>query len=315
MDNTVAWINKLNNRELNFLTFVLSHYNYQLLLPANKELIIRDVKDLYSRKFEVLGSIEKIFKSKIIDEDLLNWLKEDTRALLWMYEIYDKNFDRASMIKNKTQASPKLFENFIYNIDASYYPNDTPSSFYSSSVAIPNFNIDIQNNSYKPQFTDINFSLEKKIEYLNSARSKYIEQKTDRKNLIWIDKNNEEQIYWAIDYLKNNGLLLNIRGFLAYTIDDLYNLICASLDTLDNNIDIPFGKQYTQSAHKQLTISKMRKAWSQKKFRDKKDAESAQEYFLTRRHMNKLKKLADEYGLSSKEYLQQLIDDAYNGIE
>ena len=100
---------------------------------------------------------------------------------------------------------------------------------------------------------------------------------------------------------------------MAQNNEDIFAQICASLDAIDNLYNINY--QYTPTPNKRFFISNMRKAWSQKKFRDKKDAESAQEYFLTRRHINKLKKLADEYGVSSKEYLQQLIDEAYDSID
>lgn len=158
---------------------------------------------------------------------------------------------------------------------------------------------------------------ERKSEFINRAKVKYSHCKTLNKYLEWLDEKNEEQLMWAQEYLLSQGLLLQPNSLLIDNLDDLYDQICASLDIIDTGL----GYNSTtyeisgMSLEKKEIIRKMRGAWSQKKFRDKKDAESAQEYFLTRRHMNRLKKLASDYGVSSAEYLQQLIDDAFDKTE
>nr|WP_317200400.1 hypothetical protein [uncultured Psychrobacter sp.] len=158
---------------------------------------------------------------------------------------------------------------------------------------------------------------ERKSEFITYAKTDYTNCRTPNKHLEWLDKKNEEQLMWAQEYLLSQGLLLQPNSLLIDSLDDLYDQICASLDIIDTGL----GYNSTtyeisgMSLEKKEIIRKMRGAWSQKKFRDKKDAESALEYVLNRRHINKLKKLASEYGVSSAEYLQQLIDEAYNSTE
>ena len=313
MKNVDTWFNKLSNRELNFIVFILSFYGYPLLLPANRELILNSIRDMHARNYNKISNIENFCKSRIIDESLFDWIKSDTRALLWMYAFYNYQLPFFNIPKSYVQASPNLLENFVYNIDAAYY-SVQPSLFTPANLPSVPFGVfGVQYNLplerfYENAVEGFNFALIDKANYLNLSKNRYAERKTDRKNINWIDKNNEDQVYWAIDYLKNNNLLLKINGFLAYTNDDLYDLICASLDIIDAYIELPLNQQYSPSAQKQLVISKMRKAWSQKKFRDKKDVESAQELLLTVEYKNKLNKLAKLYNIDPIRYLKDLID-------
>lgn len=173
---------------------------------------------------------------------------------------------------------------------------------------------DDNNKNNQSPFFQFNFAVQEKINFLNQAKMVYIRVMTTRKDTKWLDKTNEDQIYWAVEYLKEHKVLIIPPSFYPSSIDDIFDQVCASLDAMDSRF-YELSQPYEVSMSKYLFVSRMRKAWSQKKFRDRKDAESAQEYFLTRRYMNKLKKLADEYGVSSKEYLQQLIDEAYDSID
>lgn len=176
------------------------------------------------------------------------------------------------------------------------YDTDSTSNRHNSTLNI---------NKHIQQF-------ERKSEFINCAKAKYNLCKTPNQYLDWLDKKNEEQLMWAQEYLLSQGLLLQPNSLLIDNLDDLYDQICASLDIIDTGLGYNSTTYETSgmSLVKKDIIRKMRGAWSQKKFRDKKDAESAQEYFLTRRHMDRLKKLASNYGVSSAEYLQQLIDEA-----
>ena len=155
---------------------------------------------------------------------------------------------------------------------------------------------------------------ERKSEFINCAKVEYSLRRTSEKYTDWLDVKNEQQILWAQEHLYSQNLLIQPRGFLTDTLQSIYEQVCASLDIIDTGLDNNSTTYGTSgmSLKKKEIIRKMRGAWSQKKFRDKKDAESALEYILNRRHINKLKKLASDYGVSSTEYLQQLIDDAYD---
>ncbi|WP_201533905.1 hypothetical protein [Psychrobacter ciconiae] len=312
MADIESWLNKISNRELNFIAYILKFYGYPLILPANRELILNNIKDMNTRESNKIEDIKNFYRSKMIDESLFDWMKEDVRALLWMCSFYFCKSQFYDVPKNNIQALPTLLENLMFNIDSSFVAEQSsPLPILANPAPYMPFNQGMQNNIFTQNFIQNpmrNFALEKKSYYLNFARNIFNIIKTDRKNTNWIDKENEEQLYWAVDYLKNNNLLI-INNFIAYTNGDLYNHICASLDAIDSNAIWSLDQVYSPTAHKQLIISKMRKAWSQKKFRDKKDIESAQELLLTSEYKNKLNKLAKTYNVDPVKYLKDLIDN------
>ena len=124
---------------------------------------------------------------------------------------------------------------------------------------------------------------------------------------------NEQQVLWAQEHLDSQDLLIKPKGFLTNSLQNVYDQVCASLDAIDTELGYNNTEYETpgMSLGKRDIIRKMRGAWSQKKFRDKKDAESALEYILNRQHINKLKKLANDDEISSAEYLRRLIDKAF----
>ncbi|WP_367107084.1 hypothetical protein [uncultured Psychrobacter sp.] len=165
-----------------------------------------------------------------------------------------------------------------------------------------------QNNL--PSILQCNFATQEKILYLNEAKMIYTTILTDRSDIQWLNTNNDEQIYWAAEYLKKNDKLIMPPLFIAYNTNDMLEQVCASLDALDSKF-IVTRQNYRESPDKAVFISRMRKAWSQKKFRDKKDTDAAQDLLLPRSTKKKLMDLAEGYGTDSIEVLCDIIDQAY----
>lgn len=293
-ERMLSKIDDLTDREVAVVLKVLSQYN-------NEIIVIREKSYLYKRLNQILLEPDSLLvllndvKSVLIPEENIDWITKDIRASLWFTNYYKKYMLDIPFAINSLS---KHVDFLITGIDCSFMPLNPPSrSNDSDQVHLINH---------------YNFHLEHKLTTINNTKMLYRALLTERKYTIWIDINDQDQLYWASDYLRKAAVLVEFPLFLAQNNEDIFAQICASLDAIDNfhNMNYP----YTPTANKKYFISNMRKAWSQKKFRDKKDAESAQEYFFTRRHMSKLKKLADEHGLSSKEYLQQLIDETYDSI-
>ncbi|MGE6245889.1 hypothetical protein ACQKCF_07815 [Psychrobacter proteolyticus] len=207
---------------------------------------------------------------------------------------------------------PRNVATNIYDMSISLPPRPSRPSRpirenYDTSSTSNRRNSTLRLNKHIKQF-------ERKSEFINCAKVEYSLRRTSEKYTDWLDVKNEQQILWAQEHLYSQNLLIQPRGFLTDTLQSIYEQVCASLDIIDTGLDNNSTTYGTSgmSLKKKEIIRKMRGAWSQKKFRDKKDAESALEYILNRRHINKLKKLASDYGVSSTEYLQQLIDDAYD---
>ena len=287
--------NELTEREVAVTLAILFQYHNDIVIIRNKDYLLRRLQQTYLDQGLLLVLLNDV-KSVLVPEESSNWITKDLRASLWFYNYYHNYL--TSNIHLAHNSLSNHVDYLITGIDCSFMLLNPP--IYSNDSE----QLHIINN--------YNFGLEYKLTVINDIKRLYHSILTERKYTDWIDINDIDQLYWAVDYLRKAGMLVQNALFLAQDNKDMFAQICASLDAIDNFHDMNY--QYTPTANKRFFISNMRKAWSQKKFRDKKDAETAQEYFLTRRHMNKLKKLADEYGLSSKEYLQQMIDKEYNSL-
>lgn len=287
--------NGLTEREVAVTLAILNQYHNDIVIIRDKDYLLRRLQQTYLDQGLLLVLLNDV-KSVLVPEESSNWITKDLRASLWFYNYYHNYL--TSNIHLAHNSLSNHVDYLITGIDCSFMLLNPP--IYSNDSE----QLHIINN--------YNFGLEYKLTVINDIKRLYHSILTERKYTDWIDINDIDQLYWAVDYLRKAGMLVQNALFLAQDNKDMFAQICASLDAIDNFHDMNY--QYTPTANKRFFISNMRKAWSQKKFRDKKDAETAQEYFLTRRHMNKLKKLADEYGLSSKEYLQQMIDKEYNSL-
>ena len=239
--------------------------------------------DIYLRSRTKLGEILASLISEDSDDQPMNndiYLRSRTR----LGEIL------ASLISENTDSSVRL-------------THDTNITSNSQNPTLP-VNKPIQ------QF-------ERKSEFINCAKAKYNSCRTPKKHTDWLDVQNEQQILWAQEHLYSQNLLIQPKGFLTNSLQNVYDQVCASLDAIDTGSGYNSTTYETpgMSLEKKEIIRKIRGAWSQKKFRDKKDAESALEYILNRQHINKLKKLADDDEVSSAEYLRKLIDKAFDKTE
>lgn len=295
-ETMLSKVDELTDREVAVALMVLSQYNNEIIIIREKSYLSKRLNQILLDPADLLVLLNGI-KSVLIPEESIEWITRDLRASLW-FSTYCKNHLLTDIPFSDNNLG-KHVDYLITGIDCGFTLLEPQLSLNDAEK------IELINN--------YNFCLERKLITINNTKVLYRSIFTERKYTDWIDINDQDQLYWASDYLKKAMILVEPQLFLAQNNKDIFAQICASLDAIDNFHNISY--QYTPTANKKFFISNMRKAWSQKKFRDKKDAESAQEYFLTRRHINKLKKLADEYGVSSKEYLQQLIDEAYDSID
>ncbi|OLF40772.1 hypothetical protein [Psychrobacter sp. Rd 27.2] len=277
---------KLTQRQVNIALNELILDRYNVDLPNDLEYLNTACNSLELTE-SYRESLVSFSKSNVLPDESIAWLQDDLRAALW--------FDHYSYYYNK--------DSFQWKNYSADFQSNLITCFDLTNIRLP----------HRDKAKLFDYKVEWKRDFINKAKGIYNNIRTMPQDLEWLDSKNEKQILWAHSYLGTHGYLIQNPLFLCNDLSTYYVQICASLDALDT-LNHRNSRSYKMSLFKKDVLNKMRNAWSQKKFRDKKDAETAQEYFLTRRHMNKLKKLADEYGLSSKEYLQQMIDKEYNSL-
>lgn len=148
-----------------------------------------------------------------------------------------------------------------------------------------------------------------KINFITSARMKYVLHIASVKDLKWLDDKDGRQIDWAITYLETKSLLWKPYLFIANGYKDKYDQICASIDAFELQQSKLKEDNEILSLSQKDFIEKMRNAWYQIKSKEKNSKEPLYKPPLDKTYQKKLQKLCDNYGVDSSTYLKGLIDD------
>ena len=335
---------KYSQREVDFIFHNLeldgkvSQHQYPHTLFELKAVIDSELR---------INMSEKVYffpKYTLVPDNYMRWLKDDLRSSLWFYSFI--------IVWNKWE----------FNIipEHTIFPKDLILSF------------DIfHRNGREHDFLCRNFLLFNKKNVMRNAIYFYNKYKTNHKYLNWLDKRNQEQMDWALDYLQEKELLINAPTFLPNNTKECYAQVCASLDALDlhsdlksklidsqttkaKNIDKPAqrSEQGMKSQEEQVIarnkevdeaskkhrhnpnafttlvskvnqdtdakrelIQRMRTAWNQKVFRDKKTVKPEKQLKLPHGYEKKLNVVAEAYGENMVNYLKVLIDKEYDKIK
>jgi hypothetical protein len=145
--------------------------------------------------------------------------------------------------------------------------------------------------------------LEGKRKFLNDLKTAWANQLGQDKQLEWLDKRNEPQIRWAWEYLNNHTPFQPSARYSPINIDEMYTYIFTSLDHC-------FG----HSAERRECIAKMRRAWTQLKYRANLNGRKQSTYALNTNTKTQLKQLAKAKRLPINEVLEYLIEDEYSRL-
>lgn len=141
--------------------------------------------------------------------------------------------------------------------------------------------------------------LAEKYDYLSNLRSNWLAAKTPDRLTKWLKQKNLAQIQWAWEYLQKHGKTAQMQS--PVTDEERYSSVLAALDLL-----LGFHE-----AARELFIEKMKKTWSQKKYRDSGKAKKPYHLPLTVRANSQLDWLAKCVGNSRSDVLIRLIDEEY----
>lgn len=146
-------------------------------------------------------------------------------------------------------------------------------------------------------------SLEKKIRFLRKQQEDWGAARTPDSDTKWLDPKNEEQLRWAWEYLRKQNR--DIRLPAPTTLKDFYVAVLASLD------DMSQGHPDT----KKVFLDKMRKTWSQKKYRDSEDARKQVYLPLNPKAQEGMKWLAEQLNEKAHKVVERLIAEEVQRIK
>lgn len=138
----------------------------------------------------------------------------------------------------------------------------------------------------------------KKKQLLSELYTEWGNVKAKDREIRWLDHKNEDQIKWAWNYLERHQAVPAIPTPISTT--GQYTSVLSSIDHL----------AYRGSAEKQLFLDKMRKTWSQKKYRDSQAGKKQRSFFIREDVSEKLNALASKQKLKPAELLEKLVEEA-----
>ncbi|RBP83919.1 hypothetical protein EBI01_09345 [Marinomonas rhizomae] len=134
---------------------------------------------------------------------------------------------------------------------------------------------------------------------LEELKIKWQEIRFNETIVNWLEENNPAQWVWAWSYLQNITQRPLKQAWIPSTEAEKKAAVIATID-LSDNVD-----------RKALIIDKMKKAWSQKKFREKSSGRKPYSISMTLNTKQKLNALAEEKNMKINEMVEHLVRNEY----
>ncbi|ENU80977.1 hypothetical protein F975_00835 [Acinetobacter sp. ANC 3789] len=225
--------------------------------------------------------IEEFLKNHSIKEsDLLRFLnKNDIREMSFFKKFCEKELS-----------------SLIFSFDSfSEIPNFFEDNIYIKCIQLSNKLYSESKTSYKLE----NF---KKFQLI------WRNILSNNRDISWINKEDLEQVQWAFSYIKKSE-----KSLFQPLMNDIC-LVSQSTQLIDNYLYVITeidALSLGQPAEKNLFLDKMRRAWSQKKFRDAGKTKKAYHLPLTKETHKQLEFLSQILNKPQAQVLESIIRDKY----
>lgn len=310
-------LSKLNSRQLYILVYEMYLNNIDIVVNDNLDYLINRIQILGWNALQLNNYIEMCI-ILVIENKYMGWLEKNLRTAIWFDKYWSNYRDRVGIEKFSLYAD---FEtDFLKSFDACRLLSERAHTEKSLSIQKELIDKKISSppsetiplcKSWKriTQMEPESRQSELKIAFITSARKAYIRDSANKKDLKWLNSNDELQIDWAIGYLESRELLIKPYLFIPSNSIDCYHQICASIDAFVILRDSLKRNNDLVTLNQKDFIIVMRNAWYQQKSRGKPVPKVTKQSLLTLQYKKKLEKLCNSYGVDSYTYLENLIDN------
>lgn len=260
-----------------------------------KSLLISKLEE-YSSPIDRCNELIHYKIQNVLPETYLRWFNNDLRCSLFLASLVE-NLLTSSAYKGRAELIAQietLLRRDIHMFNTSYYNN------------LPQYQIGLP-----PRSGDW------KTVYLLDVKSIYLKNRTESKDLKWIDASNSEQLEWIYSYLDKNQYIALKGVFFPETDEEKYDLICTSLDRL-SNVESPYIGTAKKKGFslRNYTVFSMKKAWDgQKHYAIKKSSDDDLSVKIYRKNLNKLEILTARSDLTVNKLLNKLLEDEYDRVD
>ncbi len=248
---------------------------------------------------KLVNDWEEDFKNNYqLKKDELDWIKKDKSASLFAFNIISSQNILNEIIKNKL--TPILSNKKI----TLKYANTRKSLGDILEIPIIISSHEERCRSIFDRFFYCEESISNQREFIKLLQSLYshailIDQ--NKKFITWLNKKNQIQILWTLDYL---GEKITLNGEFLWDTTNTHDHYLSIV--LFFNI-----KFLIDPNESELILRKMKAAWSQKKFRDKSEGSKPYSVSMSKKTKERLTWLVEEDNSNIQQVIKNLIDDAY----
>lgn len=236
-------------------------------------------------------------KQKLLPLSELDWIKGNDRICYWVW---------LHLLRSQYFAHP------LHPTLPVPVPVPVPGDILIANT-YNQLNLALQPTSTKARFNEIVKYLDRVGQPLEWQRNLIIELKllcknifAVRKPLQWLKNEDEEQCWWAWEYLNKVSNAPNrpiVRDIYPMDLKELYLAIYAAIDAWVTNED-----------SMRLFLSDFNKAWQQKRHRDNRQDKKACNLVLREEVKKKLDEMAKKRGMKLNQLVEMLIEQDYERL-
>ncbi|MGR5151292.1 hypothetical protein [Photobacterium swingsii] len=290
-----CWINAQSEREANFYAkqlqlFELDIYDDFLKETLdNKNIILsKTIKHdkLSSGISNIVKKLKTLYEQSKIDNYDWFWLDSNqTRAINWKWGYLQLN----KQVRINSRYRKNDIDLDKLNIAALKSSSHTPEERYNQIIR---------------SFEENSTSLQTLEEIENELLFKWHKVKDHNEFVSFLDINNDIQCKWVIEHLnKQRAVSRKLKSLFKPTFDkDNYWCAIAIFDLIDDIRD------------KELLLIKMRKAWTQKKYRSKENSKKAQTISMSPDTKRKLDEIVAQTDGKICDTIERLINEEYKQL-
>lgn len=227
-------------------------------------------------------------EQNLLPLDELAWFKDEERTCYWVW---------VTVANSRYLASPD-------RPVAQYRENQRCAMSYHELQLKTNPSSSKERFGELVKFFDrVDQPLKWQQDLLSSLKNDWTRIYTARKPFTWLEKNNEEQIRWAWEYLNKDNYVFNkprIYRLYPTCIKEMYLAIYAAFDSWDERFQL-----------KRLFLNDFNKAWQQKKHRDSRQGKKVCNLVLREEVKQKLDDMAAARGMKLNQFVETLIENEH----
>lgn len=313
-DNFETMLKSMPYRKLRWLSKMLlkasstnTEWNQIKHIPLHSsELLIHTImsiinKEQHKKHLETI--ITRLINVHLVSDKEFDWISpENPRLLGFIYfetlkTINNIDLSRERQIRDAQHVTPPP------PTVNGYVENDHTRTLIPATTQLDLNEISLHQYSqwytiFIEAFDDWSETIEIKIKHLNNLRSKWDQVQDNNKLAKWLDQSNSLQINWTWIYIA--ARLNSVMGPIKYpkSKDEKYFF---SLIALDNH-------KFDHEAEKSIFIDRLKRSWSQQKFRASGRTKMPYYIPLSTATRKKLSKISKETGKSISDVITELTE-------